>query len=71
MQLWLNLRHWADIGDAIDQGLTVRFAHDDLDMLTRGGHLRADSLAVIAADYGPSTPEGILLPELLTTQAGA
>jgi|10_taG_2_1085330.scaffolds.fasta_scaffold162938_2 hypothetical protein len=38
-------------------------------MLTRGGQLRADSQTVIAADYGPSTPEGIVLPELLTTQA--
>ncbi|WP_129590232.1 hypothetical protein [Roseovarius nitratireducens] len=60
-----------DIGDAIDQGLTVRFAQDDLDMLTRGGQLSAEIRAVIAADYGPSTPEGIVLRELLTTQAGA
>jgi len=38
-------------------------------MLTRGGQLSAEIRAVTAADYGPSTPEGIVLPELLTTQA--
>jgi len=27
-----NLRDWADIGDAIDRGITVRFAHDDVDL---------------------------------------
>lgn len=46
-----NLRDWADIGDALDQGIIVCFAHDDVDMHTRGGRLTADIQAVIAADY--------------------
>ncbi|WP_415404136.1 recombinase family protein [Tateyamaria sp. SN3-11] len=46
-----NLRDWASIGEAIDLGVDVRFAHDDLDMSTRGGRLAADIQAVIAADY--------------------
>ena len=46
-----NLRDWADIGEAIDLGITVRFAHDDIDLKTRGGRLTADIQAVIAADY--------------------
>ncbi len=46
-----NLKDWADIGEAIDLGVTVRFAHDDIDLHTRGGRLTADIQAVIAADY--------------------
>jgi site-specific DNA recombinase len=46
-----NLRDWADIGDALDQGIAVRFAHDDVDLHTRSGRLTADIQAVIAADY--------------------
>lgn len=46
-----NLRDWADIGELLDQGIEVRFAHDDLDLWTRGGRLTADIQAVIAADY--------------------
>lgn len=46
-----SLRDWADIGDLIDAGVDVRFAHDDLDLETRGGRLTADIQAVIAADY--------------------
>lgn len=46
-----NLRDWADIGDLIDQGVDVRFAHDDLRLDSRGGRLAADIQAVIAADY--------------------
>ena len=46
-----NLRDWADIGDLIDEGIDVRFAHDNLDLDTRGGRLTADIQAVIAADY--------------------
>jgi site-specific DNA recombinase len=46
-----NLRDWASIGEAIDLGVAVRFAHDDFDMSTRGGRLAADIQAVIAADY--------------------
>lgn len=46
-----NLRDWASIGEAIDLGVDVRFAHDDFDLTTRGGRLAADIQAVIAADY--------------------
>jgi site-specific DNA recombinase len=46
-----NLRDWADIGDAIDCGIMVRFAHDEVDLHTRSGRLSADIQAVIAADY--------------------
>lgn len=46
-----NLKDWADIGEAIDLGITFRFAHDDIDLHTRGGRLTADIQAVIAADY--------------------
>lgn len=30
-----NLRDWAEIGDLIDQGIDVRFAHDDLRLDSR------------------------------------
>lgn len=46
-----NLKDWADIGEAIDLGVTVRFAHDDIDLHSRGGRLTADIQAVIASDY--------------------
>lgn len=46
-----NLRDWADIGDLIDAGVDVRFAHDDLRLDSRGGRLAADIQAIIAADY--------------------
>lgn len=46
-----NLRDWADLGEAIDNGIPVRFVHDDLDLHTRAGRLSADIQAVIAADY--------------------
>lgn len=46
-----NLADWAAIGEVIDQGVDVRFVHDDLDLTTRGGRLSADIQAVIAADY--------------------
>ena len=46
-----NLRDWADIGDLIDQGIDVRFAHDDFRLDSRGGRLAADIQAVIATDY--------------------
>ena len=37
-----NLKDWSDIGEAIDLGVTVRFAHDDIDLHTRGGRFTAD-----------------------------
>src|SRR5881398_3318111 len=46
-----NLRDWADIGELIDQGIEVRFAHEPLDLTSRGGRLSADILAVVAADF--------------------
>lgn len=46
-----NLKDWAVLNDLIDQGVEVHFAHESLDMLTRGGRLAADIQAVVAADY--------------------
>jgi site-specific DNA recombinase len=46
-----NLKDWSDIGEVIDLGITVRFAHDNIDLHSRGGRLTADIQAVIAADY--------------------
>lgn len=46
-----NLKDWAILGDLIDQGIEVHFAHESLDLDTRGGRLAADIQAVIASDY--------------------
>lgn len=46
-----NLRDWASLGDMIDQGYEIHFAHESLDLETRGGRLAADIQAVIASDY--------------------
>lgn len=46
-----NLRDWADLGGLIDRGIEVYFAHESLDMQSRGGRLAADIQAVVAADY--------------------
>lgn len=46
-----RLGDWARLGELIDQGVDVRFVHDDLDLRSRGGRLAADIQAVIAADY--------------------
>lgn len=46
-----NLRDWANLGDLIDQGIDVQFAHDSVDLRSRGGRLSADIQAVVAADY--------------------
>lgn len=46
-----NLRDWAYLGDLIDRGIDVQFAHDNLDLRSRGGRLSADIQAVVAADY--------------------
>jgi site-specific DNA recombinase len=46
-----NLKNWADLGNLIDQGVEVHFAHESLDLQARGGRLSADVQAVIAADY--------------------
>jgi len=46
-----NLRDWASLGDLIDGGVDVHFAHESVDMHARGGRLSADIQAVIASDY--------------------
>lgn len=46
-----NLRDWANLGDLIDSGVDVQFAHDSVDLRSRGGRLSADIQAVVAADY--------------------
>lgn len=46
-----NLRDWADLGELIDHGVDVHFAHDALDLRSRGGRLSADIQAVVAADF--------------------
>jgi len=55
-----NLRDWADLGDLIDQGINVQFAHDNIDLTTRGGRLSADLQATIAADYVRNLREEII-----------
>ena len=47
----LNLKDWAGLGELIDSGVEVLFAHEGLDMQTRGGRLAADIQAVVAADF--------------------
>ncbi len=46
-----NLKDWTALGDLIDKGVEVHFAHESLDLETRGGRLAADIQAVIATDY--------------------
>ena len=46
-----NLKDWAGLGELIDAGVDVLFAHEGLDMQTRGGRLAADIQAVVAADF--------------------
>ena len=38
-----NLRDWADLADLIDRGAEIHFAHDDVDLRSRGGRLSADN----------------------------
>lgn len=46
-----NLKDWADLGELIDAGIEVHFAHESLDLRSRGGRLAADIQAVVAADF--------------------
>jgi len=46
-----NLKDWAHLGELIDQGVEVHFAHECLDLASRGGRLSADIQAVVAADF--------------------
>ncbi|TAL04104.1 MAG: recombinase family protein, partial [Rhodospirillaceae bacterium] len=46
-----NLKDWSNLGELIDSGVEVHFAHESLDMNSRGGRLAADIQAVVAADF--------------------
>src|SRR5258708_5120681 len=46
-----NLRDWAKLGELVDRGIELHFAHESLDLTSRGGRLAADIQAVVAADY--------------------
>lgn len=46
-----NLADWAELGTLMDQGIPIHFAHEALDLSSRGGRLSADIQAVVAADY--------------------
>ncbi len=46
-----NLRDWSDLASLMDSGTDVHFAHEAMDMQTRGGRLSADIQAVVAADF--------------------
>ncbi len=46
-----NLRDWAALGELHDRGIELHFAHESLDLNSRGGRLSADIQAVVAADY--------------------
>jgi site-specific DNA recombinase len=46
-----NLADWAELAALMDIGVDVHFAHEAMDMQSRGGRLSADIQAVVAADY--------------------
>lgn len=46
-----NLGDWAKIGELVDHGITVHFAHDPLDLQSTSGRFAADMQAVVAAHY--------------------
>ena len=46
-----NLRDWGRLGELADHGVEVHFAHETIDLGTRGGRLAADIQAVVAADF--------------------
>ena len=46
-----NLRDWARLGELVDRGIELHFAHESIDLSSRGGRLSADIQAVVAADY--------------------
>lgn len=46
-----NLKDWADLGELMDRGVEMHFAHESLDLSSRGGRLAADIQAVVAADF--------------------
>lgn len=46
-----NLADWAELASLMDIGVDVHFAHEAIDLQTRGGRLSADIQAVVASDY--------------------
>lgn len=46
-----NLKDWAEIAELSDIGVEIHFAHESLDLHSRGGRLSADIQAVVASDY--------------------
>jgi len=46
-----NLWDWANLSKLFDRGIDVQFAHDGVDLKSRGGRLSADIMAIVAADY--------------------
>jgi len=46
-----NLKDWANLGDLIDRGVEIHFAHESIDLTSRGGRLAADIQAIVAADF--------------------
>jgi site-specific DNA recombinase len=46
-----NLEDWNVVGKLYDRGIDVQFAHEPIDLSTRGGRLSADILAVVATDF--------------------
>lgn len=46
-----NLGDWNNLSSLFDRGIDVQFAHEPIDLNTRGGRLSADILAVVAADF--------------------
>jgi len=46
-----NLADWAELAALMDIGVDVHFAHEAIDLSSRGGRLSADIQAVVAADY--------------------
>lgn len=46
-----NLKDWATLGELLDRGVELHFAHESIDLTSRGGRLSADIQAVVAADF--------------------
>jgi site-specific DNA recombinase len=46
-----NLADWAELASLMDAGIAVHFAHEAIDLASRGGRLSADIQAVVAADF--------------------
>lgn len=55
-----NLKDWAEINSLMDIGVDIHFAHEAIDLNTRGGRLSADIQAVVAADYIRNLKEEVI-----------